>query len=56
MICMHTEVNSVVTNRFDMLDNKQKYHEVILKNQKWTFPTIAHSLEYRSSLGQHEIA
>jgi len=53
---VHTEVSSVVTNRFDMLDNKQKYHEVILKNQKWTFPTIAHSLEYRSSLGQHEIA
>ena len=53
---MYTEVRSDMKSGFDDVSTKQKYHEVILKNQKWTFPTIAHSLEYRSSLGQHEIA
>ena len=31
-------VRSQINTRFDDVESKQKYHEILLKNQKWEYP------------------
>ena len=37
----HSENQSAMDSRFDDAENRQKYHEVLLKNQKWEYAVPA---------------
>ena len=43
-------------SRFDDMDNKQKYHEVLLKNQQWKYLAPRPPEEYWDGLDEDEAA
>ena len=47
---MHTEVSSDMKSGFADICNKQKYHDVMLKNQKWVYSAPRPPEEFWDSL------
>jgi len=44
-------ISEDMNSRFDDMDKKQKYHEVLLKNQQWKYSAPRPSLEYWDTVG-----
>ena len=54
---MKTAQNTISANtnsRFDAVDNKQKHHEVLLRNQQWKYSAPRPSQEYWDDLDEDE--
>lgn len=51
-----SNISDNMNSRFDDMDNKQKYHEVLLKNQQWKYSAPRPSEEYWDSVDEDEDA
>ena len=49
-----TTISQSTNSRFDDVDNKQKYHEVLLRNQQWKYSAPRLSREYWDGLDEDE--
>ena len=47
-------ISQNTNSRFDDVDNKQKYHEVLIKNQQWKYAAPRPSHEYWNTVGVDE--
>ena len=45
-------MEKIMLSRFDVVDNKQKYHRVLLQNQKWKYSAPRPSQQYWDSLDE----
>ena len=43
--------NNDMSGRFDKVENNLKYHEVLLKSQKWEYPSSSLTVSYLDSIG-----
>ena len=55
MISRCDGMEKLMLSRFDKVDDKQKYHEVLLKNQKWKYSAPRPSQEYWDSIGVGDV-
>jgi len=46
-----SSIDNDMSGRFDIVDEKQKYHEMILKNQKWEYSASSLTVSYFDSIG-----
>jgi len=53
--CKNTvTLNANMTRRFDAVDEKLKYHDILLQNQGWKYSAPSPSAEYWSTLNENE--
>jgi len=51
---METSIKQTTKNRFDSVDDKLKYHEILLQNQKWKYSAPLPSPGYWNNLDEDE--
>ena len=51
-----TTISANMNSRFDDVDNKQQYHEVLLRNQRWKYSAPRPSEEYWDGLVEEAVA
>ena len=48
-------MEKIMLSRFDGVDNKQKYHEVLMQNQKWNYSAPRPSQEYWNTIDDADV-